>query len=73
MISIDIKILRDVILNTVKKHPTKQFLGTKLASHGNKYQYKTFLETFEIAKFIGSGILNSGLAFETEKCEITGF
>ena len=50
--------LRDAFLHSLRKHPTHDFLGTRLASHNNRYTYKTYLEIFELAKFIGSGIIN---------------
>ena len=55
---IDIKVLRDVFVSIVNRYPTNLFLGTRLISHGNKYSYKTYLEVYDLAKLIGSGIIN---------------
>ena len=57
----EIKTLKDSFLNSVKLYSKTNFLGTKNVQNG-KYRYKTYKQSENLAKRVGSGICNLNLA-----------
>lgn len=59
--------VQQIYLDNMRNHANQQFLGTRVKSDGTmskKYVWETYGEVEEIAKLIGSGIINLGLTEE---------